>query len=345
MSIKKINYVPMKAKNIYTAIFIMVFATIASAQSEKCYAKSDLRKKNVKYAEWECGKRAGTIDCNEKLSYNQDNNTFLAGIDGTPYNGKCETCHNNGMLERTVSFVNGKEDGIDTTVYESGCPQVIRSHVQGIRNGTWIYYYDSTKMVAWEMNYFTGEQHGRSIFFTKKGDTTLSENYNHGLMHGVQKTYFTMSRLQKEVYYTNGIFDGPFKMYNEKGVIIQDLFYKMGKKNGEFKFLYDDGVLLRTEHWKMDVKDGEFKTFYYEGQIQDVEIYKKGIKEGTAQEFYPDTKLKHKTIYKKGKVIEEYKYDEHGRETYSFGAPEEKDGKEDDAVMSGQSGKKKKKKK
>lgn len=335
----------MITKYIYVALFFILISTIVSGQSEKCYAKSELRNKNVRYAEWECGKRAGTIDCNEKLSFNEDNNTFLAGIDASPYTGKCETCHNNGMLERTVSFVNGKEDGIDTTVYQSGCPQVIRSHIQGVRNGTWTYYYDSTKMMAWEMNYFAGEQHGRSIFFTKKGDTTLSENYNHGLQHGLQKTYFTKSRLQKEVYYTNGQMDGIFKTYNDKGILLQDMFYKMGKKDGEFKFLYDDGVLLRTEHWKMNVKEGEFKTFYYEGHVQDYENYKKGLKDGLAEEFYPDSKLKHKTIYKKGVILQEYKYDEHGRETYSFGAPEVKEGEEDDAVMSGQSGKKKKKKK
>jgi len=56
--------------------------------------------------------------------------------------------------------------------------------------------------------------------------------------------------------------------------------------------------------------------------------------------------LKHKTLYKKGIVIEEYKYDENGKETYSYGAPENDDSEaEDDDVMSGQSKSKKKKKK
>ena len=96
----------------------------------------------------------------------------------------------------------------------------------------------------------------------------------------------------------------------------------------------------------MDIKEGEFKTFYYGGFVQDHETYKKGRKEGVAEEFYADKKLKHKTIFKKGEIIEEYKYDEHGRETYSFGAPEGKEGeKEDDDVMSGQGKSKKKKKK
>ncbi len=341
----------------FNFIILFVFGIFASSFSQigpvkkknnSCTEKGEQRRKNIKYAEWECGKKAGTVDCNEKLSYNQDNNTFLAGMDGTPYNGKCETCHNNGLIERTVSFVNGKEDGIDTTTYQTGCIQVIRAHIQGVRNGQWIYYYDSTAQMAWEMNYFVGQQHGKSIFFTKNGDTTLYENYNNGLLHGLQKTYhpYLKSKIQKEVNYTNGFLDGSYKSFNEKGIVIQDLNYKMGKKDGEFKYFYDDGTLLRTEHWKLDVKEGEFKTFYYGGFVQDHETYKKGRKEGVAEEFYADKKLKHKTIFKKGEIIEEYKYDEHGKETYSFGAPEGKDGeKEDDDVMSGQSKVKKKKKK
>ncbi len=314
---------------------------------KNCWEPSEIRRKNIKYAEWECGKRAGTVDCNEKLTFDEDHNTFLAGIDGTPYNGKCETCHNNGLLERTITFVNGKEDGIDTTTYMTGCTQVIRSHIQGVRNGTWTYYYDSTQQMAWEMNYYLGVQHGRSIFFTKRGDTTLWENYKNGNLHGTQYTFhpYMHSKIQKVINYKDGFLDGSYKVYNEKGVLIQDLNYKMGKKDGEFKFFYDDGVLLRTEHWKLDVKDGEFKTFYYEGQVQDHETYKMGILVGTAEEFYPDQKIKHKTVYakKKGIIEEEYKYDEHGRETYSFGATES-DGTEDD-TMSGQSKSKKKKKK
>jgi antitoxin component YwqK of YwqJK toxin-antitoxin module len=317
------------------------------SKKKSCTEKSELRNKNVKYAEWECGKRAGTVDCNEKLTFDEDHNTFLAGMDGTPFNGKCETCHNNGMLERTVTFVNGKENGIDSTTYESGCLQVVRAHVLGVRSGTWTYLYDTTQQMAWEMNYYLGVQHGKSIFFTKRGDTTLFEFYKNGLLHGVQRTYhpYKHSKIQKITNYTDGFLNGSFKTFNEKGIVTQDLNYKMGKKDGEFKYYFDDGTLLRTENWSLDVKDGEFKTFYYQGFVQDHVSYKKGKFTGTAEEFYPDQKLKHKIIYdKKGVRVEEYKYDEHGRETFSFGAPEGGTGAEDD-TMTGQSDAKKKKSK
>ncbi len=371
---------------IFIAVFFIFIGNFVFSQDgtpvkkEKCYEEAARRKKNIKYAEWECGKRAGMVDCNEKLSYNEDNNTFLAGIDATPYNGQCETCHNNGMIERTVTFVNGKEDGIDTTTYESGCPQAIRSHIQGARSGTWVFYFDSAK-VNWEINYFAGEQQGRAIFFTKRGDTTLFENYVAGKMEGIQKTYFPQSKLEKEVSYKGGLMDGYYKTYNYDGILTSHLNYKagtkivevktevkkspkemqkdsltkkysiqkysstMGMKDGECKYFYDNGALLRIENWKSDIKEGEFKTFYIGGEIQNHVTYKKGLREGVYEEFYYDSKLKHKIVYKKDVVLQEYKYDQHGKETYSYGAPVKKEGEEDDEVMSGQSGKKKKKKK
>lgn len=306
-------------------------------KKDSCYMKPNQGTK--RYVEWECGKIAGVIDCNEELSYDEEKNIVfkrstdmsnLSGV-GKPFSGTCEMCHMNGTLQRRVTFENGREHGIDTSKYESGCPQVIRSFIQGVENGAWYYYYDSTAQLAWEMNYLLGEKHGKHIFFSKDGDTTLWENYQNNKLHGIKRTYYPDSKIHKEVSYAWGIYDGSFKEYNPEGVLIQELKYKQNKKNGEWKYYYDDGTLLRTENWVMDVKEGAFKSFYYQGHIQTSENYKKGIKEGWFEEFYPDSKTKNRSLYKKGVLIEEHRYDEQGRETYSFGAPSG-DQNEDDEV-------------
>ena len=108
-----------------------------------------------------------------------------------PFTGTCETCHMNGTIERRVTFVNGKENGLDTTYYASGCPQVVRSHVQGAEHGQWLFYYDSTQYLAWEMNYMMGEKHGKHIFFKSNGDTTRWENYENGRLHGKRNERIT----------------------------------------------------------------------------------------------------------------------------------------------------------
>lgn len=332
------------------AFFFIVFLNFSSAQigiqkDEPCNAKSVRIKKNPKYAEWECGKLAEAVDCNEKLDYDDRTNTFTAGIDNIPFNGICETCHNNGLLEHRITFVNGKETGRDTTTYESGCPMVYREHVDGLRQGQWMFFYDTIgSPVQWENNYFMGNKHGKQVFFTQKGDTMLLENYKNGKMDGVKKTYYTKNRVDKEVYYTQGIFNGPFRAYNTKGKLLQELNYVMGQKDGEWKYFYDDGVPLKVEHWKLDVKDGEFKTFFYEGNPQTLENYKKGKKEGWFEEYYPNQKPKSKAFYKKDILLEEHKFDEKGREVSTFVEEKraKKQKKEDDSAPGAKKKKKKK---
>ena len=322
--------------------FALIFSAFAQVEVKKanCYDKSNTQN-GKRFAEWECGKLAGVVDCNEKLTYDEDSKLILSGTMGKPFSGTCETCHMNGLLERRVTFVEGKEHGTDSTNYKSGCLQVVRNHFQGQENGSWVYYYDSTMMVAWEMNYSYGQKHGKQIWLTRTGDTSRIEFYNNGLLHGTKKLYFSKSRIEKEITYVNGLMEGPFKAYNIKGILLEELMYKQGKKNGECKYYYDDGKLLKTEKWTMDVKDGEFTTFFYQGHLQSLETYKKGVSEGWFEERWPDDKPKRKALYKKGIVIEEYKYDEQGTEIYAFGGEASKN-KEDDDLPGAKKKKKKK---
>jgi antitoxin component YwqK of YwqJK toxin-antitoxin module len=309
----------------------------------KCFEKADAQK-NKKFVDWECGKIAGIVDCNEKLEFDEGSNTIFSASSGSPYTGRCETCHQNGILERRITFMNGKEDGADTTYYQTGCLMVMRNHILGIENGKWLFFYDSTNYVAWEMNYLLGQKHGRQLFFSPRGDTTLEENYNNGVLNGVKKTYFRDAKLEKEVHYRKGIIDGPFLVYNKEGKLIQSSNYKEGKKNGVFTYNYDDGTLLRTENWIYDIKSGEFKTFYYQGAIQKIENYKRGLKEGWFEDRDSDQIVRRRALYKKDVMIEEHLFDDEGKEISTFGGAAKK-GAEDDAMPADSKKKKTKKEK
>lgn len=336
-------------KSILLFLFVGAIALNLNAQipevkaKDSCYLRygaDGKRLSNQYYAEWECGKTVGVIDCNGKLEYDQAsnlvylNNEDLVNSAGAnkPFSGQCETCHQNGRRERIVNFVGGKEHGVDTTYYKTGCPQVVRAHIQGVESGQWLYYYDSTQFLAWEMNYVLGQKHGKQIYFKSNGDTTKWENYNNGRLHGIKRSYYPDSKIKREVTYNNGVMEGSFKIYNMEGVVIEEINYKEGKKHEECKYYYDDGKPLKNENWNMGVKNGEFKVFYYQGSILSSKNYKKGVEEGWFMDYYPDSKTKQKILYKKGERIEEHRYDEQGRETYSFGAQPEDGGAEDDEM-------------
>ena len=328
-------------------------------KKDSCYFRYDNNGKRMvtvddfRYAEWECGKLAGVIDCHQELSYEESSNTViristdntnLHGV-GKPYTGECESCHMNGVLERRVRFIEGKEHGVDTTYYTTGCVQVIRSLVNGQENGPWYYYYDSTAILAWEMNYLLNEKHGKHIFFTKDGDTLKWENYKNGRLDGVKRQYYEdSSKIRKVINYKDGLFNGKFVVYNRSTVIVEDLNYKQGKKHKEIKYYYDDGTLMKLENWSNGVKNGEFKNFYYEQIVMDSENYSEGVPSGLWEAFHPDGTMNRSRLFKKGEVIEEYRFDEHGRETYAF-PPRVEEDEEDDKAPKGKKKKKKKRKK
>ena len=349
-------------KYILAIIFFTLLGTNLNAQDDllnekvdSCYFvydRSGKRTNSRRYAEWQCGKLMGVIDCGEKLEYDQDAEIFFLNNKdmvnstgaGKPFTGTCETCHQNGNRARKISFVGGKENGIDTAMYASGCPQVIRAHINGVPSGQWLFMYDSTQYLAWEMNYYLGEKHGKHIFMKKEGDTTRWENYKNGRLDGVKRTYYHGSKIKREVTYREGVMEGPFKVYNREGTIIEEITYSKGKRDQECKYYYDDGKPLKIENWDEGVKNGEFKIFFYGGSIQESSSYKKGLKEGWFTVYYPGDITKSKALYKKDVLLEEYRYDEQGRETYSFGG-EETGESEDDAMPTVKKKKKKRKKK
>jgi antitoxin component YwqK of YwqJK toxin-antitoxin module len=248
-------------------------------KKDSCYKKAQARAKN-RFAEWECGKLAGVVDCNEKLELDPNSGIVITTGNHQPFSGTCETCHMNGLHERTVRFVNGKTEGIDTTTYIDGCIKVIRSHVQGAEHGRWVYYFDSTEIESWVKNYNMGQLHGYQYDFAINGDTIKVEHYVNGLLTGEKRTFkynpaTKHTYMDKKTSYKNGLLDGPFLIYNKDSVIIEETYYKEGKKNGVFKYYYDDGVLLRTENWDMGSRNGEFKTLYYDQTLQSIENYKK----------------------------------------------------------------------
>lgn len=352
---------------------IMFFPLAIVAQVEKlgkpCYQKTidrkeAMQKSNSRYVEWECGKDPEIVDCNQALQLdpetervytNGNANDFSTG--GQLYTGYCESCHNNGIRKRLVYFQDGLQNGKDTTYYESGCAQVVTSYANGIVNGTWTYYFDSSGYVAWEISYVNDKKHGRSIYFAqfpngkdREGypkftiDTLKIENYVDGVLDGSKKEYYKDSKIKRDVNYKMGRLHGAFKIYGEDGTLLEDLNFENGNKEGEQKYYYDNGAPLRTENWKKAQKEGVFTTFYIQGHIQSSEVYKKGQKHGWFEERFPDNSVKRRALYEKDVLIEEHVFDKYGNEIKTFGVEENANATEDDAMPT-EKGKKKKRKK
>lgn len=347
------------------SVLILIFSTGAFSQINgikrgPCFEKSAERL-GKKYVAWECDERDDIVDCNQNLESDPGSNLVFSRESGNPFTGECETCHNNGLRQRLVKFSGGKVNGIDTTFYKSGCPQVVRNHIDGVENGQWTFYNDTSGLVAWNINYSNGEKHGQSIYYRQvktgtekfklvidnvdkfieypvfENDTFKIENYSNGILNGPKIDFYADSKVKTEINYKDGLFDGAYTQYDGEGNVLQERLYEEGKKTGDWKFYYNDGSLLKTETWEDDVKNGVFKTFFIQGHIQTLETYKNGMKHGEFMERFPDDKLKMEALYKKDELIEKHVYDKYGNEIETFGGDGPTEGNEDDEVPNAKS--------
>ena len=91
---KNLNWIIL---SVLVLISNLVTAQIPEIKKKNCYDKGTSNS-GKRFAEWECGKLAGVVDCNEKLTYDEDSKLVLSGNMGMPFSGTCETCHMNGLL-------------------------------------------------------------------------------------------------------------------------------------------------------------------------------------------------------------------------------------------------------
>ena len=260
-------------------------------------------------------------NCYDFLAFDDQKNKYVLKSDyATPYTGKCATCHRNGNLEESLNIVEGYRDGIDTSYFDSGCPQSIQAYSMGKLNGKSTVYFKSGRKER-EINHVNNQLQGRYILFddNKSNDTIELHTYKNNQMDGVQKYYYVGSKLGKLVYYKAGLQDGLHITYTDSGKVEMRLNYKQGKKDGKWTYFYESGKEAHIENWDMGLKNGEFKTMDEKGMLLQQAFYKDNLPIGKHVEYYPDGKLKYQANYtNKGEKLEEFSIDQYGVKTEIF---------------------------
>lgn len=312
-----------------------------------CCKTKEIREKesfSPKYGIWECGRSDQIVDCNEVLEYDENSNTVIHKRTGKPFTGDCETCHFNGIRERLIHFEGGKDQGIDSSYFMSGCLMAVRTMLDGIEDGEQVLFYDSIGTEAWRENYAYGKKHGQQIYYDKDHKPKKIEHYYDGVLNGNKKVFFPGTfKIRQDINYKMNQLEGTYQTFvqNDTGtVMVINYNYKAGQKEGVQETFYDMGAVMSTEEYKKGLKHGPTTHFYADGTVMKAENYVKGLRQGEFQHFRHDGKVSWEAEYKKDKLIIETYYDEFGNPI----EPERPEGEEAPDEESGK-GKKKKKKK
>ena len=290
----------------YFVISLIFLSNQLIVAQEPCYKKKpicDLKK---------------TKNCNELVAYDEYSNTYFSRkLQTEVYNGSCVSCYRNGIVENQIKIVNGKQDSVGVSYFQSGCPQSKMTFALGIMDGPTIFFFDSTGRKEIEQNFKLGKKDGKFIFFqnNKENDTIKIESYKNDKLDGMKKEFFENGKVKRIVNYKNGLTDGYHKQFNIDGQLIVDIEFKEGKNHGAWTYYFDDGKVANIQNWNKGIKNGEFKTMDNKGLILKQAFYKKGIPEGKHIENYEDGNPKHVTQYLKGEIIEEYSFDNYGVRT------------------------------
>jgi len=123
----------------------------------------------------------------------------------------------------------GQRHGTWLTYYPDGKIQTITSYLNGKKQGPEIQI-DNSGYITTKSPYVQGNLHGEFKGYTR-GRITDRRNYAGGKLHGLKQRYYPSGTIMEESYYVNGTIDGEARWYNQQGEIT-------------IKYTYDNGELV-----------------------------------------------------------------------------------------------------
>ena len=254
----------------------------------------------------------------------------------------------NGTMKETISFIDGKEDGISIEFAEDGRIITIKRYFRGslterqkinrydannTKDGEWLEFYEGVK-VSKEINYKNGLLHGYYKEYGTDGKLLITLLYDNGkLVEEVRED--NKNIVVREKYDEKGILleSGPYideipvgihKMFDETGEIIGSRIYddigvllssgiidKEGKRDGDWKDYFRDGNLRAEGKYVDNLREGKWIFYFPVGSVEQVGNYRNGLENGEWIRYHDNGNIYIEESYFNGKEDGLYtEYDE-----------------------------------
>lgn len=164
--------------------------------------------------------------------------------------------------------------------YTSGFVKVEHLQMPGAADSTFMVreYYDSGKLKS-TFQYVEGEIDGKAIGFFPSGLPAVFKEYDSGMVHGFDLSYYENGFLRSKFYYENGI--------RTAG----NFFFDNGQPTGHLEFdslgniiagiyYYPNGKLRSQGAFEQGRKTGRWKYHFWDGTVKEEGEYIAGKKTG-----------------------------------------------------------------
>lgn len=100
--------------------------------------------------------------------------------------------------------------------------------------------------------------------------------YNHGLLHGICREWYTNGQLCNHGFYVDNLIENRYRVWYTNGQLGHDLECRANKRHGEHKAWFKDGRLMRHLFYNEGAKHGESKTWGKNGKLSYHEFFLQG---------------------------------------------------------------------
>ena len=213
-------------------------------------------------------------------------------------------------------YQNGREFSGNFFVANSeGAPIRIESYKDGVRNGTWHYFYDQdTEVAAKTGRYDNDDKNGKWTLYYPDGQKWYEGDYRDGKKHDLWVWYHrsqpdaasesTEPTIRKKIFYRDGIMDGLWELYAKStGKAMVKGAYKNNLKSGEWTYYYRTGNKSITGHFDEGEKSDHWQWFDQRGNQIATGLYADGVeKSGTFLRFGKNEYIAFESQYENGKM-------------------------------------------
>jgi len=170
--------------------------------------------------------------------------TFEHGREVGVFKFYCQECGNQPAVVRTFS----KKDNSVLVQYYTGKGQLVSEGkmINKTREGEWITYHKNSQEIMSRENFNNGLLDGLQTTYYPTGQKTEEVTYVKGKKQGLHLYYSPEGVLIKKLKYTDDLLQGPAFYYDSQGNLVVEGFYKEDKKHGLWKY-YKNGTLELEE--------------------------------------------------------------------------------------------------
>ena len=212
--------------------------------------------------------------------------------------------YENGEKKYQGKFIDGKPDALHTELDQKG--RLTKSMVYDEGLILTEYHINRDKNGATEYHKRNGVLDGPWTRWYSNGKKAEEGIYKDGKRSGQWSGWFRSNKKNYSCFYEHGKRAGTYKEWNSKGKKTKEIYYNNGKRIREYLLIRDGSGFMEINKLYGSM-DGPWVRWYADGKKEEEGKYKNGVKVGTWSRFSID-----------GAMIEEWNYDNQGRNLYEI---------------------------